>query len=186
MEIVREYSFCISFREIGSNEHKPDHRLKIQVIYSWDNGCKGVGEVYIERSQQREVILILHGGECSSGTILHELGHVLGLGHTIKRPDRDHYVTVIWDCIEKYFPQDKSQSEMLKKNQVDYFGVPYKCNSIMHYNIQNQNCPDFTAKPGLHCHGQPGKTDIAPPEDWQMINAAHCKGSSSINCAYTD
>ena len=46
MDIV-QFSSCISFREIGSNEHKPDHRLKIQVIFPSDIGFKGGGEVYI-------------------------------------------------------------------------------------------------------------------------------------------
>ena len=31
---------------------------------------------------------------CTVGTILHEMGHIIGLWHEFQRPDRDSYVTV--------------------------------------------------------------------------------------------
>ena len=33
-------------------------------------------------------------GSCSTGTLLHEMGHVLGLYHEMSRPDRDSYITI--------------------------------------------------------------------------------------------
>ena len=74
----RQYKY-----EVENNNHEP--------------GC--VGKVYSGRSQQQEVRLTL--SRRVGCLILHELGHVLGLAHTIKRPDRDDFVQINDDCIEE-------------------------------------------------------------------------------------
>lgn len=37
---------------------------------------------------------------CKHGNIVHEIAHSLGFFHEHSRPDRDQYVSVLWDNIE--------------------------------------------------------------------------------------
>ena len=64
------------------------------------------------------------------GTVLHEIGHAIGLLHEQSRPDRDDYIVVFDDHI-----YDGLESEFVKKeeDEVDTLGVGYDYNSIMHY-----------------------------------------------------
>jgi len=63
---------------------------------------------------------------------VHEVFHAFGIGHTMRRMDRDDYITVFTDNIP-----DNWQSQYAK---VDFIPlqpgrdkIPYECNSIMHY-----------------------------------------------------
>ena len=94
-------------------------------------------------------------------------------------------MTINWKCIPK---DKKSQYQKLAARYVDYFGVPYMFNSIMHYHkyYQIPNCPEFTPKSRSNCKGGPGHHDDALPEDWKMLNKAHCKGSTNKYCDLKD
>lgn len=61
------------------------------------------------------------------GIVIHELGHAIGMAHEQARPDRDKYVSIVWDNI----PQAMRVNFVV--NQGGYMGEPYDYMSVMHY-----------------------------------------------------
>uniref|UniRef100_W6NDP8 Zinc metalloproteinase n=1 Tax=Haemonchus contortus TaxID=6289 RepID=W6NDP8_HAECO len=73
--------------------------------------------------------LSLGDGCHTVGIAAHEIGHSLGLYHTMGRADRDKYVTVNMDKIR----QDYYSEFVTYTVDVDTYGVEYDYGSIMHY-----------------------------------------------------
>jgi len=69
---------------------------------------------------------------CTAGSMMHEIGHVLGLEHEHTRPDRDQYITIHWGNIteEKQHNFDIAGSRARQYGDYDY-------GSIMHYGPNN-------------------------------------------------
>ncbi len=62
--------------------------------------------------------------------VLHELGHAMGLLHEQQRPDRDTYVTIIWEnIIAAYLDNFETKDNPLITEQ----SYDYDFTSIMHY-----------------------------------------------------
>ncbi len=74
----------------------------------------------------RQLVELVDG--CQRGEIIHEIGHVLGLDHEQNRSDRDKYVKVIFQNIEKGFAGQFTQRPSLYTD----LGT-YDYDSIMHY-----------------------------------------------------
>ena len=87
----------------------------------WSNtGVKG----------EEQKILLSESGCTRVATVVHELGHTVGLKHEHQRTDRDEYVEILWDNIQTD-PIDQSSNFRLYSP-----GLPlgeYNYTSIMHY-----------------------------------------------------
>ena len=70
---------------------------------------------------------IYTGDKCSTGTMIHEIGHALGLLHEHTRSDRDQYVQIHWDRID---PEMHINFEVIDGSLL--LGE-YDYSSIMHY-----------------------------------------------------
>ncbi|MDY6934847.1 MAG: M12 family metallopeptidase [Spirochaetota bacterium] len=62
--------------------------------------------------------------------ITHELGHCLGLLHEHQRPDRDAYVTIVWD---KVMPSHDYDFDIMDNPLYEEQHFEYDYDSIMHY-----------------------------------------------------
>lgn len=69
---------------------------------------------------------------CTTGSILHEIGHALGLEHEHTRPDRDNYIIIHWENIK----DDKTHNFDVAPTGSRLLGR-YDYASIMHYGPKN-------------------------------------------------
>ena len=82
---------------------------------------------------------------------------------------------VDFQCIKKT-RLDPNQYTQTRRGELDNLGIPYLCNSIMHYEeYGDPGCPILKKKKGLKCKdGKVGLINKLLPEDWTMIYIAHC------------
>merc|ERR1711872_282 len=177
-----EQNTCISFREMTTQSQiqAENHRL---VIRGFSGRCTGGS---VGAHDRMEVDLNLYGRGCPTGLALHELGHVLGLMHTQKRHDRNDWLTVDYSCIRDQSPNGLHQYKIVKEHLSVTHGVPYMCNSIMHYeNLPGYDrCKVMTPKNGLYCEGgRVGARENGEPlpEDWELINRQHCSKQHCVD-----
>ncbi|XP_045761296.1 zinc metalloproteinase nas-13-like [Maniola jurtina] len=115
---------CVKFRPQQNNEHA----VIIQRVRSGCSSCVGYRVKPVEGCTKQTLNL---GNNCfQHGIIMHELLHTIGFYHMQNSYDRDDYVKIFLENVEK-----NQEHNFLKypKEIVTTFGVPYDYNSIMHY-----------------------------------------------------
>ena len=120
------------------------------------------------------VINLGHAVCHSQRTIMHELGHILGLWHEQARPDRDNYVKIHTENIE-----DGKEQNFAKQSRFDVNtqGFGYDFTSLMHYprNAFSKNGKDtieVVNKRLYAIQGSPqlGKAEWPSYKDYNTIN----------------
>ena len=136
------------------------------------SGCAS----YVGRQTGRQDILI---GNCSRGSIAHEILHAAGLWHEQSRGDRDSYITINLSNVEtgKAHNFDKHVSDGTDIGTYDY-------GSIMHYgktafSKNGNNTIDIKVPPGTASTSIGQRTGMSPKDKAainQLYTAGPCKG----------
>ncbi len=92
------------------------------VNFEHSEGCAS----WVGRIGQRQAIWV--SDNCTTGSIIHEIGHAIGLFHEHTRPDRDNFISVNWNNIV----DNKEFNFEVLSGGVDQLG-DYDYGSIMHY-----------------------------------------------------
>merc|ERR1712189_26298 len=100
-------------------------------------------------------------------TFVHEIFHVFGIEHTMKRTDRDNYIKMHDENIPR-----KWKSQYTSDARIPTPGgrqIPYECNSIMHYEPFDGH---FEAVDPSTCKfGSKGPTS----NDWKSLEYKVCQ-----------
>lgn len=107
------------------------------------SGCSS----YVGMIGGRQTINLASG--CTTGNVIHEIGHAIGLWHEHTRADRSYSVNILWNNI-----QDGAVHNFEIYNLLDYSGYDwgtFDFNSIMLYDsyaFSNNGQPTITKKDG--------------------------------------
>ncbi|KAK6741321.1 hypothetical protein RB195_009272 [Necator americanus] len=75
-------------------------------------------------------VLSLDNGCMEYATIIHEMMHVVGFYHEHERWDRDNFIDIIWQNIDRGALDQFGKVDLSKTS---YYGQPYDYKSILHY-----------------------------------------------------
>lgn len=96
------------------------------------------------------------------GTLVHELGHALGLTHEHQRSDRDDHLIMHEDRIPA------GQADQYDKRDTPWRS-DYDFNSVMHYAVGDPNAPIFESKTGVPSPQDIGGHGTLTPTDLSFI-----------------
>jgi len=137
------------------------------VVHGGPNSTQVSLESYYQLADSNRCVKENRGG------LLHELFHVFGVMHTQKRQDRNRHVRVLTENIKDRFEHSYDICHQCK----DY-GVPYDCDSIMHFGTETFSLgrPTMEATDrscdlrwvGAAFDGRHGAA-VASPWDWELL-----------------
>uniref|UniRef100_A0A915PWX5 Zinc metalloproteinase n=1 Tax=Setaria digitata TaxID=48799 RepID=A0A915PWX5_9BILA len=173
---------CLNF------ERRDDEIQENRIVFTDVDGCAS----NVGRHPLGEPQFVSLAPECIRlGVIAHEVAHALGFWHEQSRPDRDNYVTVRWENIDR-----DSKGQFLKElpADVDNGGVPYDYGSIMHYRSKAFGRYEdlFTLSTNIVDYQKTiGQRDQLSFNDIRLMNVIYCSDSCArkLPCqrgGYTD
>merc|ERR1712106_679343 len=115
------------------------------------------------------------------GGLLHEMFHMFGVMHTQMRTDRDKYINVYKNNVQRFYRREYDIC-----SECNDHGVPYDCSSIMHYGAETFSTGNWTMRPkkkscDLRWVGSAFDGRGATKSDWLLLNRISkelCSGSS--------
>lgn len=120
-EAIAHWNARTSIKLISRNaDNEADY--KDFVTFEPSNGCAS----WVGRTGGEQAIWL--ADSCTVGSIIHEIGHAIGLFHEHTRPDRDNFVTVHWNNVSS---GKEINFEKIEVGAANY--SPYDFGSIMHY-----------------------------------------------------
>lgn len=124
----------ISFKSVDEVA-SAQRSIEDSVLFKNNVGCAS----WVGRQGGEQQVWV--GPNCTTGSVMHEIGHVLGLEHEHTRPDRDQHITIHWENISA----DKAHNFDIATSSSTPLG-DYDYGSIMHYGRYNFS---FAGKPTI-------------------------------------
>ncbi|CAJ0596148.1 unnamed protein product [Cylicocyclus nassatus] len=174
MEHVHDTT-CIRFKQ------RKDEKDYVEIQNNFKGGCYSpVGRHSGKRVMNLEAN---YAATCFTPRILlHELFHVIGLFHEHMRFDRDNYVTVHYDNVERRY---WSQFQKLTLWQATTYNIPYDYKSIMHYSKTSFAKPGTISMETKDPRYQLSTAKAATPSDYlkvcKIYECKRCLGDSTGN-----
>lgn len=136
-----------------------------------DDGCSSP----VGREGGKRTIKL--SNDCATGSIIHEIGHSVGLWHEQSREDRNSFVTVMWDNIID--GKDHNFEQHVKDGED--FGT-YDYASIMHYSSTAFGKVDLFGDrlTTIQTTATIGQRNGLSPKDIAAINALYPPGGGAI------
>ncbi|CAE8653759.1 unnamed protein product [Polarella glacialis] len=125
MEQYKKAVPCIQWKDVGYKSKQLCNESPAAFIQSLDSGCWSY--VGMLKTWAAQPVNLESPGCDQVGTVIHELGHTLGMGHEQSRPDRDSYVDVHMDKVK---PGKEINFDIHPNGDV---ARPYDILSVMHY-----------------------------------------------------
>ncbi|KIH66572.1 astacin [Ancylostoma duodenale] len=117
-----EADTCINFTEVPFENRSA---VKDYLLITTDDGCSS----HVGKLGGWQPLSLGKGCE-NFGNIAHELGHALGLFHTMGRHDRDKYITLNRSNLDTQY--EREFDKQTRENNKNY-RMAYDYGSIMHY-----------------------------------------------------
>ncbi|CAJ0596081.1 unnamed protein product [Cylicocyclus nassatus] len=156
-----EANTCIRFRT------RKNERDYIEIQNQRGQGCY----TSVGRPGGKSVLMLEAGYEetcMETEIVLHELLHVVGLWHEHMRYDRDKYIKVHYENIDRGY---WSQFEKVSPYEATTFNVPYDYKSVMHYDKNSFAKPGKISMETLDRRYQDviGNAKDASPNDYRKV-----------------